>query len=64
MKNFVVVSTESCYDYFIVDNLNELINEIYEVDLMNGDSFETVKGYFFDNYIVFESESEIKEVGN
>jgi hypothetical protein len=64
MKNFVVISTESCYDYFIVNDLNELINEIYEVDLMNGDSFETVKGYFFNNYIVFESDSEIKEVGN
>jgi hypothetical protein len=64
MKNFVVISTESCYDYFIVNDLNELINEMYEVDLMNGDSFETVKGYFFNNYIVFESDSEIKEVGN
>jgi hypothetical protein len=64
MKNFVVISTESCYDYFIVNDLNELINEMYEIDLMNGDSFETVKGYFFNNYIVFESDSEIKEVGN
>ena len=64
MKNFVVISTESCYDYFIVNDLNELINEMYEVDLMNGDSFETVKGYLFNNYIVFESDSEIKEVGN
>ena len=76
MKNFVVISkedssdyfivnsTESCYDYFIVNDLNELISEMYEADLMNGDSFETVKGYFFNNYIVFESDSEIKEVGN
>lgn len=62
MKNFVVISTESCYDYFIVNDLNELINEMYEVDLMNGDSFDTVKGYFFDNYIVFESGSEISEI--
>ena len=64
MKNFVVVNIEDSCDYFIVNDLNELINEMYEVDLMNGDSFDTVKGYFFDNYIVFESDSEIKEVGN
>jgi hypothetical protein len=62
MKNFVVISKEDSNDYFIVDNLNELINEMFEVDLMNGDSFETVKGYFFNNYIVFESESEISEI--
>ena len=76
MKNFVVISkedssdyfivnsTESCYDYFIVNDLNELISEMYEVNLLEGESFETVKGYFFDNYIVFESDSEIKEVSN
>jgi hypothetical protein len=62
MKNFVVVSREDSNDYFIVDNLSELISEMYEVDLMNGDSFDTVKGYFFNNYIVFESESEISEI--
>jgi hypothetical protein len=64
MKNFVVISKEDSSDYFIVDNLNELINEMFEVDLLNGDSFDTVKGYFFDNYIVFESESEISEVSS
>ena len=62
MKNFVVISKEDSNDYFIVDNLNELINEMFEVDLMNGDSFDTVKGYFFNDYIVFESESEISEI--
>jgi hypothetical protein len=64
MKNFVVISKEDSSDYFIVDNLNELINEMFEVDLLNGDSFDTVKGYFFDNFIVFESESEISEVSS
>ena len=64
MKNFVVISKEDSSDYFIVDNLNELINEMFEVDLLNGDSFDTVKGYFFNNYIVFESENEISEVSS
>jgi hypothetical protein len=64
MKNFVVISKEDSSDYFIVSDLNELINEMFEVDLMNGDSFDTVKGYFFDNFIVFESESEISEVSS
>lgn len=64
MKNFVVISKEDSSDYFIVSDLNELINEMFEVDLLNGDSFDTVKGYFFDNFIVFESESEISEVSS
>jgi hypothetical protein len=62
MKNFVVISKEDSSDYFIVSDLNELINEMFEIDLMNGDSFETVRGYLFNNYIVFESESKIDEV--
>jgi hypothetical protein len=62
MKNFVVISKEDSSDYFIVSDLNELINEMFEVDLLNGDSFETVRGYLFNNFIVFESESKIDEV--
>mgnify|MGYP003351479175 CR=1 FL=1 len=46
MKNFVVVSKENSCDYFIVSDLNELISEMYEVELMRGELFETVKGYF------------------
>lgn len=61
MKNYVVVDNDGS-DHYIVGDLNELIKEMYEVDLDNGVDFETVKGWFHNNFIVFESNSEIKEV--
>ena len=62
MKNYVVVNAVDGSDYYITDNLNELIKEMYEVDLDNGEDFETVKDWFYDNFIVFGSNDEIKEV--
>ena len=64
MKNFIAVNVDDSRDYFVTDNLNELIKEIYEVDLADGESFETVKEYFFSTYVVFESNTEINEVTN
>ncbi len=61
MKNYLVVSIEDGNDNFFVDNLNELISEMYEQELVSN-SFEVVKEWFFKNYNVYESESEIKSV--
>ncbi len=62
MKNFIAINVDDGRDYFVTDNLNELIKDIYESELNWGEPFETVKGYFFNNYIVFESGSEISEI--
>ena len=62
MKNFIVANVNDSRDYFVTDNLNELIKEIYESELGWGESFETVKEYFFSAYVVFESKSEISEI--
>jgi hypothetical protein len=62
-KQFVAIEKSGDFNY-IVDDLNDLINEMYECELSNGESFETVKQWFFENHIVFESDSEIKEVIN
>jgi hypothetical protein len=59
MKNYLVISIEDVTDNFFVTNLDELISEMYSQELFNG-SFETVKKWFFNNYHVYESESEIK----
>jgi len=59
MKKYLVVSIEDGNDNFFVDNLVELINEMYSQELVNN-SFEVVKKWFFENYNVYESESEIK----
>ena len=60
-KHFLVVNIEDGSDYFIVTDLNEIIREMYEPDLDNGEDFETVKGWFYNNFVVFESDSEIKK---
>jgi hypothetical protein len=44
-----------------VEDLNELISEMYSQELINNE-FEVVKEWFFENYKVFVSESEIIEL--
>ena len=60
-KHFLAVSIEDACDYFTTTDLNELIREMYEPDLDNGATFEDVTGWFYNNFVVFESDSEIKE---
>jgi hypothetical protein len=59
MKNYLVISIEDVNDTFEVNDLDELIKDMYSQELFDG-SFETVKKWFFNNYNVYESESEIK----
>jgi hypothetical protein len=63
MKNYLVVMIEDVNDYFVVNDLKALITEMYEPELENN-SFEVVKGWFYQNYKVFVSESEIEEFVN
>jgi hypothetical protein len=63
MKNYLVVMIEDVNDYFVVNDLKALITEMYEPDLEDN-SFEVVKGWFFENYKVFVTESDIEEVVN
>jgi hypothetical protein len=59
MKKYLVVSIEDGNDNFFVDDLVELISEMYSQELISN-SFEVVKKWFSENYNVYESESEIK----
>jgi len=61
MKKYLVINIEDGNDNFLVDNLVELISEMYSQELASN-SFEVVKEWFFENYNVYESESEIKSV--
>jgi hypothetical protein len=61
MKNYLIVMIEDVNDYFVVNDLKALITEMYEPELENN-SFEVVEGWFYQNYKVFVSESEIEEV--
>ena len=60
---YLVVSFEDVYDFYITDDLNDLIIDIYDCELENN-SFDVVKGWFFQNYKVFVSDSNIEEVVN
>ena len=60
---YLVISSEDVNDFYIDDDLNALIIDIYDCELENN-SFDVVKGWFFENYKVFVSDSNIKEVVN
>ena len=60
---YLVISSEDIYDFYIVDDLNDLIIDIYDCELENN-SFDVVKGWFFENYKVFVSDNNIEEVVN
>ena len=62
MKKYLVINIEDGNDNYLVDDLNEFIVEMYEQELFDNE-FEVVKGWFFNNYKVFVSESDIIEIG-
>jgi hypothetical protein len=62
MKQFLVIDLNDPSFNYIVEDLLSLINEMYEVELMNGNSFDTVNQWFNDNHKVFEIEGTIKEI--
>ena len=61
--NYLVVNIEDANEFYLVNDVNELINEMYSQELYDND-FETVKGWFLENYKVFISKSNIKEAAN
>ena len=61
--NYLVVSSEDVNDFYIVDDLDDLIIDIYDCELENN-SFDVVKVWFFEYYKVFVSDGNIKEVVN
>ena len=61
MKNYLVIDINDGNDFYLVDDLTELINEMYSQELFDNE-FEVVKGWFFSNYKVFVSNSNIIEL--
>ena len=62
MKKYLVINIEDGNDNYLVNDLTELIVEMYEQELFDNE-FEVVKGWFFNNYKIFVSESDIIEIG-
>jgi hypothetical protein len=61
--NYLVVNIEDANEFYLVNDVNELINEMYSQELYDND-FETVKGWFLEVYKVFFSNSDIEEAAN
>jgi hypothetical protein len=61
--NYLVVNIEDANEFYLVNDVNELINEMYSQELYDND-FETVKGWFLENYKVFISNSDIEEAAD
>ena len=59
--NYLVVCIEDGNEFYLVNDVNELINEMYSQELYDNE-FEVVKGWFFSNYKVFVSNSNIIEL--
>ena len=60
-KQYLVIEINDTSFTYIVDNLDSLISEIYEVELMNGETIEQVTYWFYMNYKVFVIEGTIIE---
>ena len=58
--NYLVVNIEDGNEFYLVNDVNELINEMYSQELYDND-FEIVKGWFLEVYKVFFSNSDIEE---
>ena len=63
MKKYLVVNIEDANDFYVVDNLNALIVEMYECELENN-TFSVVEEWFKETHKVFVSDSVIEELSN
>ena len=63
MKKYLVVNIEDANDFYVVDNLNALIVEMYECELENN-TFSVVEEWFKETHKVFVSNSVIEELSN
>ena len=63
MKTYLVIDVERADEFDTVNDLDALINDMYSCELVDN-SFDVVKGWFFENYKVFVSDNNIEEVVN
>ena len=61
MKKYLVINIVDGNDFYLIDDLTELVSEMYSQELFDNE-FEVVKGWFFDNYKVFVSGCDMIEL--
>jgi hypothetical protein len=63
MRKYLVISIEDVNDFYIIDSLDKLINEMYEPEL-DSNSFNVVEGWFYETHKVFVINGNIEEQSN
>ena len=58
---YLAININDGDDFYLVDDLDGLIKEMYSQELVDND-FETVEGWFYNNYKVFVSGCDITEL--
>ena len=61
--NYLVVNIEDANDFYLVDDVNALIVEMYECELEDN-TFSVVERWFKETHKVFVSNSVIEEAAN
>jgi hypothetical protein len=61
MKKYLVINIEDGNDFYLIDDLDGLLREMYSQELSIYE-FQVVKSIFFENYKVFTSKSNITEL--
>jgi hypothetical protein len=65
MTQFIVIESNTFNDkpdHYIVNDLESLIKELYEVELSDEKSFEQANEWFYDNYKILKIEGTIKKL--
>ena len=60
-KQYLVVNADDSFDYYIVDELESLIREMYECELETN-SLEQINEWFNQNHKVFKVEGTVEEI--
>lgn len=62
MKKYLAICFNDATDSYVVNDLKKLIEEMYENEMLYGESFEEVSNKFYSYHKVFEINGEIKEI--
>jgi hypothetical protein len=62
MTRYLVIAYNDVNDSYVVEDLSVFINKMYELDFLDGKSFEDVNRIFYNDYRVFEIEGWVKDL--
>ena len=61
-KKFLVIEIDDATFYYVVHDLESLIRDMYEDELVDGESYEQVEEWFMDDHKVFEIHGTVEAI--